>query len=86
MSEYTPSTEEMREDYWSLSGTPRRDSTAWGEFDRWLVSVKASLLRSLAEKYDRLAVSAEDEDMPMTVQDIAVLLSEEASFIERGEE
>lgn len=41
MTEYTPSTEEVREQYWAASGDPRRDSQAWGEFDRWLRKVQA---------------------------------------------
>lgn len=36
MSEYTPDTGEVRELFWSASGTRRRDPQAWGEFDRWL--------------------------------------------------
>jgi len=34
--EYTPSTEEVREEYWLASGDPSRDSKAKPEFDRWL--------------------------------------------------
>lgn len=41
MTDYTPDTEEVRELYWAVSGDPRRDSKAWGEFDRWLRKVKA---------------------------------------------
>lgn len=45
MSDYTPSTEEVREMYWECSGEPRRDSGAWAEFDRWFASVKAAAWR-----------------------------------------
>lgn len=38
MSDYTPTTEEVREQYWVASGDPRRGSEAWEEFDRWLAS------------------------------------------------
>lgn len=41
MSDYTPSLEEAREQYWAASGDPRRDSGAWGEFDRMIETVRA---------------------------------------------
>lgn len=41
MSDYTPSVEEAREQYWAASGDPRRDSGAWGEFDRMIEAVRA---------------------------------------------
>lgn len=33
---YTPSTEEVAEAYWAVSGEPSRDSEASQEFYRWL--------------------------------------------------
>lgn len=42
-TEYTPSTEEVRELYWAVSGTPRRDSQSWDEFDRWLNEERAKV-------------------------------------------
>ena len=36
--DYTPTTEEVREQYWAASGDRRRGSSAWGEFDRWLAA------------------------------------------------
>lgn len=45
MSDYTPSTEEVREMYWECSGEPRRGAKSWAEFDRWLASVKAEAHR-----------------------------------------
>ncbi|MGN7978222.1 hypothetical protein ACTJJ4_11675 [Microbacterium sp. 22195] len=38
MTDYTPTTEEVREQYWAASGDRRRGSSAWGEFDRWLAA------------------------------------------------
>lgn len=38
VSDYTPTTEEVREQYWAASGDPRRGSEAWEEFDRWFAS------------------------------------------------
>jgi hypothetical protein len=53
---YTPTTGEVREQYWAASGDRRRGSEAWGEFDRWLadhdMEVRAQTLvqaRQIAE-------------------------------------
>lgn len=59
MSDYTPSLEEAREQYWAASGDPRRDSGAWGEFDRMIETVRAEAVRSAR---DELGVYVGDED------------------------
>lgn len=41
--EYTPSTEEVREQYWAASGTGTRDPRVWAEFDRWLAQHEAAI-------------------------------------------
>lgn len=51
MTDYTLTTDEVREMYWECSGEPRRDSGAWAEFDRWLASVKADVLRDAADRW-----------------------------------
>lgn len=42
MDDYTPTTEEVREQYWAASGEPTRAAwSARAEFDRRLASVRA---------------------------------------------
>lgn len=50
MAEYTPSTEEVREQFWVASGTRRRDPESWAEFDRWLAAHDAEVRASVVSE------------------------------------
>lgn len=54
--DYTPSTEEVREQYWAASGDPRRGSEAWEEFDRWFASEIEKAARIGAEEALRIVM------------------------------
>lgn len=80
MGDYTPDTEEVRELYWATSGTPRRDSEAWDEFDRWLRKVKADTLRDFAKTLDTYSGTVLNAD------NAAILARVKAHQIDRGED
>lgn len=61
MSDYTPSLEEAREQYWAASGDPRRDSGAWGEFDRMIETVRA-------EEREKAAQIAEGHTLALNIR------------------
>lgn len=93
MSDYTPTTNEVRDGF----GWTGHDSYVFenrkakeAEFDRWLFEheskVKSEYLLALSAKYSNLAISAREDDMALTAMQFrttAALLSEEAFHLTR---
>lgn len=68
--EYTPSTEEIREQYWVSSGDPRRSSEAWAEFDRWLAAHDAEVRAEQAD-HDAMRINGLDTRLAAAKRKIA---------------
>lgn len=92
MTDYTPTTDNVRYFYSQhtddgIMGISRRQD----EFDRWLAAhesrVRFEYLRSLSEKYGKLAIDARADDMALTAiqfRTTAALLAEEALHLMKG--
>lgn len=51
--QYTPTTEEVREEFWAASGQPRRGGAAFAEFDRWLAAHDAQVLDAFFDEMEK---------------------------------
>ena len=91
MTEYTPTTAEVRHLYASMDGSPANYAASEADFDRWLNEVKAEAIRGAArsfaigEWFDAFTVGRVTDDV--SAVNVTVRWFEgRAGQIERGED